>query len=124
MKILRIGRVFGGFISLVLSLSAQTFTTLRSFDGTDGSNLEAALLQATSGNFYGTAGEGGGVGSGTLFKITPSGKLTTLHSFDGTDGEYPTAGLVQATNGDLHGTTAFGGLTAMARSSKSPQTAR
>jgi hypothetical protein len=33
MKILRISCVFGGFLSLVLSLSAQAFTTLQSSDG-------------------------------------------------------------------------------------------
>ncbi len=54
MKILRIGCVFGGFLSLVLSLSAQTFTTLHSFDGTDGACPYAGLVQATDGNLYGT----------------------------------------------------------------------
>ena len=38
MKILRIVCMFGGFLSLVLSLSAQDFTTLHSFDGTDGAS--------------------------------------------------------------------------------------
>jgi hypothetical protein len=38
MKILRIGCMFGGFMCLVLSLSAQTFTILHSLDGTDGYN--------------------------------------------------------------------------------------
>ena len=75
----------------------------------DGSNPEAALVQATSGDFYGTTGEGGANGDGTVFRITPSGKLTTLHSFDGTDGSNPDAALIQATNGDLYGTTEYGG---------------
>jgi uncharacterized repeat protein (TIGR03803 family) len=46
---------------------------------------------------------------GTIFKITPSGKLATLHSFDSTDGKQPYACLVQGTNGDFYGTTVFGG---------------
>jgi uncharacterized repeat protein (TIGR03803 family) len=29
---------------------------------------------------------GGTNGDGTVFRITPSGKLTTLHNFDGADG--------------------------------------
>ena len=74
----------------------------------------AGLVQATDGNFYGSTYEGGSSatctnGCGTVFKITPSGKLTTLHSFDGTDGDEPTAGLVQDTNGNFYGTTYGGG---------------
>jgi uncharacterized repeat protein (TIGR03803 family) len=117
MKVLRVGCIFGGFLSLVLSLSAQTFTSLHSFDSADGAAILAGLIQATDGNFYGTAYEGGANcapdGCGTIFKITPSGALTTLHSFcsqsNCTDGEYPEAGLIQATNGNFYGTTYEGG---------------
>jgi len=113
MKILRISCVFGGFLFLVLSLSARTFNSLYSFDGTDGARPSAALIQATDGNFYGTAEEGGANGYGTVFKITSRGKLTTLYSFcsqnDCTDGNYPYAGLIQATDGNFYGTTVFGG---------------
>jgi uncharacterized repeat protein (TIGR03803 family) len=117
MKVLRVGCIIGGLLSLALSLSAQTFTTLHSFDNTDGAFILAGLIQATDGNFYGTAYEGGANcapdGCGTIFKITPSGTLTTLHSFcsqsNCTDGEYPEAGLIQATNGNFYGTTYEGG---------------
>src|ERR1039458_8663439 len=64
-----------------ITLPAQTFTTLHSFDGTDGATPLAGLVQATNGDFYGTTVEGGTHGDGTVFKITPSGTLTTLHSF-------------------------------------------
>jgi uncharacterized repeat protein (TIGR03803 family) len=95
-------------------LPAQTFTTLHSFDNTDGNLPAAALVQATDGDFYGTTNGGGtnycdALGCGTVFKITPSGTLTMLHNFDGADGEYPWAGLVQATNGNFYGTTPEGG---------------
>ena len=105
-------------------------TTLYSFcsqaNCADGAWPEAALVQATNGDFYGTtAGLGAypgtpGVtncqasgGCGTVFKITPSGALTTLYRFCSqsgcTDGESPAAGLVQASNGDFYGTTRGGG---------------
>src|SRR5580658_687078 len=76
-----------------------TFTSLFSFDDTNGEVPRAALVQATDGNFYGTTVEGGAMGDGTVFKMTPNGALTTLHNFDGTDGVSPEGALVQATNG-------------------------
>jgi uncharacterized repeat protein (TIGR03803 family) len=85
-----------------------TLTTLHRFDFTDGFVPNGPLVQATDGNFYGTANGGGANGDGTVFKITPGGTLTTLHNFDFTDGAFPSAGLVQATDGDLYGTTSSG----------------
>lgn len=100
------------------SAQAQTtFTTLTSFDGTDGSFPMAPLVQATNGNLYGTTNKStNSSGYGTVFKITTSGTLTSLYSFclqgpPCTDGNGPVAGLIQATNGDLYGTTEFGGST-------------
>ena len=102
-----------------MALSAQTFTTLFSFDGKDGGDPQGALIQATDGNFYGTTSGGGtGVctfsnGCGTVFRTTASGALTTLYNFCSlslcADGRAPEAGLVQATNGYLYGTTSGGG---------------
>ena len=86
-------------------------TTLHSFlGGTDGDTPISPLVQATDGNFYGTASYDGLYPNfGTVFKITPKGKLTTLHNFDSTDGSYPYSGLVQATNGKFYGSTFTGG---------------
>src|ERR1019366_4483781 len=84
----------------------------------DGAAPDAALVQATDGNFYGTTSRGGASsncpgpyvsGCGTVFKITPSGTLTTIYSFNYTDGSEPWAGLVQATDGSFYGTTEWGG---------------
>jgi len=90
-----------------------TLTTLYSFCSqsgcTDGESPLAGLVQAADGNFYGTTYEGGAYDEGTVFKITPSGKLTTLQSFNGTDGYYPYAVLIQATDGNFYGTASLGG---------------
>jgi uncharacterized repeat protein (TIGR03803 family) len=92
-------------------------TTLYSFcsqaNCTDGANPYAGLVQATNGNFYGTTLYGGANDSGTVFQITPKGKLTTLYSFcsigNCIDGALPYAGLVQAIDGNFYGTTSLGG---------------
>src|ERR1039458_8999048 len=91
------------------SSGLQAFTTLVSFNGTDGENPVAAPVQATDGNLYGTTWNGGTSDLGTVFKTTPAGALTTLYSFNGTDGENPVAAPVQATDGNLYGTTWNGG---------------
>jgi len=101
-----------------IALPAQTFTTMFRFNGTDGGNPFAGLVQATNGDFYGATVSGGTNGLGAVFKITPGGTLTTLHSFCSEsgcpDGQFPETGLVQATNGDLYGTTELGGANAPA----------
>jgi uncharacterized repeat protein (TIGR03803 family) len=90
--------------------STGAVTTLYSFDYTDGQYPYSALVQGKNGNFYGTTDEGGPNGSfGTVFMLTPAGKLTTLHAFLNTDGQYPAAGLIQAKDGSFYGATGNGG---------------
>jgi uncharacterized repeat protein (TIGR03803 family) len=90
-------------------IAAQSFTTLLSFNGTDGANSTAGLIQATDGNFYGTTSEGGAHSAGTVFRITPNGALTTIYSFCAqsgcSDGAQPKGALIQASDGNLYGTT-------------------
>ncbi len=106
----------------VFAITAEgVLTTLYSFcaqsNCADGDIPTAGLVLGIDGNFYGTTGEGGSLncdapyGCGTVFKITPSGKLTTLHSFTESpmDGASPVAGLMQATDGNFYGTTSAGG---------------
>ena len=70
-------------------------------------------MQAIDGNFYGTTKIGGGIGGGTIFKITPAGALTTLYSFcsqpNCADGDDPMGGVIQATDGNFYGAAAKGG---------------
>ncbi len=99
-----------------------TPTFLHAFSGgADGGSVYAGVIQSTvDGNFYGTTNNGGIVnsqfpdGTGTVFKITPSGTLTTLHTFTGgADGANPRGGLVQGTDGDFYGTTTTGDVSSL-----------
>jgi uncharacterized repeat protein (TIGR03803 family) len=75
----------------------------------DGAVPQGVIL-GTDGNFYGTTGEfGANNGEGTVFVITPTGRLTTLHTFSGADGGGPRGGLLLGTNGTFYGTTSAGG---------------
>jgi uncharacterized repeat protein (TIGR03803 family) len=88
-------------------------TVLHSFaGGTDGSQPQTALIQGVDGNLYGTSVGGGIHGSGTVFKITPSGLETIVYSFTGgTDGGTPQAALIKGVDGNFYGTTSVGGTT-------------
>ena len=90
-----------------------SLTTLHSFDGKDGGEPDAGLVQGTNGNFYGTTSVGGARKAGTVFEITPSGSLTTVYSFcsqsECADGAHPEVALTQGSDGNLYGTTVNGG---------------
>jgi len=102
--------------------STGTLTVLHAFDltgGVGGAGPNAALVQGSDGNFYGTTNIGGiapfcGLpnGCGTVFQLTPAGSFTVIHSFGrlagDTDG-YAPYGLLQATDGNLYGITLHGG---------------
>jgi uncharacterized repeat protein (TIGR03803 family) len=99
--------------SAAIASQAQTFTTLASFDGTNGVEpFFGPLVQGTDGNFYGTTAAGGANDLGTVFKMTPAGVLTTIYSFCAqafcADGDQPLAGLVLGTDGNFYGTTSRG----------------
>ena len=89
------------------------FCTL--YNCADGANPTAGLVQATDGNFYGTTSGADYFGSvpGTIFRMTPHGRLATIHTFcartNCADGYAPFAGLLQATDGNLYGTADGGG---------------
>jgi len=82
------------------------FTSLSSFDGTNGQSPYAGLAQGRDGNFYGTTVNSTN-NAGNIFKISTKGTLTGLYSFTGgSDGSIPFAGLVQGNDGNFCGVTA------------------
>jgi uncharacterized repeat protein (TIGR03803 family) len=89
---------------------AGVLTTLVSFNGINGAQPWAGLVQGSNGNFYGTTQLGGDCdcNAGTVFQMTPAGILTTLLSFDTTNGDQPLAGLIQGSDGNFYGTTYLG----------------
>ena len=118
LRICRLGIFFLFYLGAMMAAPAQdmVFRSMYNFNGSDGSQPEAKLVQATDGNFYGTTMMGGAGGRGacngscgTIFKITPAGVWIMLHSFDGFSGSGPYAGLVQAADGYFYGTTIKGG---------------
>ena len=104
--------------AMAIPLRAQTFTTIWSFNGKDGTAPSGNLIQGIDGNIYGTTSgidfcTGPSVSCGTIFKITPGGSLTTLYSFcsqpNCADGYSPVAGLALGGSGVFYGTTLSGG---------------
>jgi len=105
--------VFAFCAATAIGSPAQTFTPLASFNSTGGYTPNAGVVQGFSGNFYGTTQySDDGNGLGTVFEISPSGRLGTLNSFNYNNGAQPLVGLVQASNGNLYGTTSYGGTNA------------
>lgn len=89
-------------------------TVLHSFGAaSDGAFPYAGLIHA-NGMLYGTtrhdSGDGcGGLGCGTVYRISPNGTETVLHTFgSGSDGWHPMSSLLDV-NGTLYGTTHGGG---------------
>jgi len=85
------------------------FTTLVSFNGTNGAYPTTALTLGNDGNFYGTVQQGGFNGNWTVFRMATNGDLTTLVSI--TNGSSPAAALTMGVDGNFYGTTQWGGLT-------------
>ena len=109
--------------------SKGNFTTMHEFSGgSEGGVPYSALIQASDGDFYGTATAGGDLscsvtvsgeayptytGCGTVFKMDSAGNVNGLYSFTGApnDGSNPSSSLLQGSDGYFYGTTSGGGQT-------------
>src|ERR1039458_10152429 len=119
------GGTNGTGTAFALNTNGTGFMTLHSFTARSGSlstNSDGAYpndgLILSGNTLYGTAGEGGTNGTGTVFKVNTNGTgFTNLHSFTAisvsypstnSDGAYPGAGLILSGN-TLYGTALDGG---------------
>jgi uncharacterized repeat protein (TIGR03803 family) len=89
------------FAGSAFGLEPQTLVNFQVSPGT----VTGDLAEGPDGNFYGTTTHGGPFGSGSIFRVTPSGILTNLIS----DQANPAAGLVVGNDGLLYGMTGAGG---------------
>jgi uncharacterized repeat protein (TIGR03803 family) len=113
----------GGFGTVFRLSTNGTLSPVVAFNGSNGQGCYA-LQQKVDGTLYGICLEGGAtntanpyqvdswqpfIGSGTIFRVSPTGKFETLVWFHGTNGSSPVS-LVLAKDGNLYGTTAAGGI--------------
>ena len=115
------GNLYGGTIGgglgsgTVFRLEPDgTFTTLHRFavDETEGARPESGLIADAAGNLYGvtsSGGFGGGLPSGTVFRIDSAGVLTTLYDFTNSVAANPRGPLMRDDAGNLYGVTQEGG---------------
>jgi uncharacterized repeat protein (TIGR03803 family) len=103
------GKHVVGAIFKMSPISPYTLTDVYSFlhDGPE-SAPQTALLLAQDGKYYGTtAGNPGQGDNGTIFQMTPAGKVTFLYQFP--TSTVPDAALIQGSDGTFYGTTSNGG---------------
>jgi len=88
MKRIRAAAVAVAMLSTATARAQLAPTTIHSFDGTDGQDPIAALVDGGDGRLYGTTSVGGTSGggvvnpAGTIFAIEPDGDFETLYTFE------------------------------------------
>jgi uncharacterized repeat protein (TIGR03803 family) len=89
--------------------TAGVETILHNFNSaTDGAFPFGPPIEASNGDFYGTA-SGGGKDEGLVYQITSTGTYTTIFTFSGTNGAVPIAPPVQGVDGYLYVVASVGG---------------
>jgi uncharacterized repeat protein (TIGR03803 family) len=94
--------------TVYMMTTAGELTTVYNFcfltSCTDGGYPWGGVTLGFDGNFYGTTQGGGTHGAGTVFKVTPTGRLTTLWNFaNGTDDSVPVYTTVLGQDGNMYG---------------------
>lgn len=119
-----VGAADDGMVFEVAKDSA-TFTTLATFNKTNGSVPMSGLTTDASGNLYGTTGQGGAYAQGTAFEMANgSASITTLASFGRNTGQPLGSPLTADAQGNVYGTTMsgsaayYGGVFEIAHGSK------
>ena len=72
----------GSFGTVFQVTTNGTFTLWHAFNGTDGSNPSAALVQSSNGSLYGTTSRGAS-GSGTIFQLVPQPAIQSIWPTNG-----------------------------------------
>jgi uncharacterized repeat protein (TIGR03803 family) len=67
---------------------------------------QGVIAQGRDGNLYSTTPYGGTSNDGTVFRITPAGKLTVIYELSSYGGS---SGLALGTDGNFYGATVYGG---------------
>jgi uncharacterized repeat protein (TIGR03803 family) len=100
------GPVGAADVTSIAIACGSNFSLLHSFaGGSDASDPYHILIQASDGNFYGSALAGGSSNGGAIYEIAPDGTESVIYSFATT----AWAGLIQGSDGNFYGTTASGG---------------
>ncbi len=102
-----------GFV-IATPARAQSYSVLYSFQcgPNDGECPASGLVSDPAGKVYGTTGQGGTYGWGTIFEVSPTGTETVPYNFKGPpdDGGAPGYGaLARDAAGNLYGSTIGGG---------------
>ncbi len=96
-------------LAFAFGLAAHATTAIESTFTALANDQPSQILEASDGNFYGTASTGGTGSFGYVFKITPGGVPGVLYSFtNAADGGTPKAGLIEGNDGNLYGTNTTG----------------
>ena len=106
------GSGFSGPAATVFRLATDGtgFATLTRVPAVEGTN-SVTVAKGSDGNLYCTERQGGSVGYGVIFRVTPGGTTTVLYSFKGhPDGEFPNGPLFLAKDGNFYGCTDGGGV--------------
>ncbi len=100
----------GGSSPALAKKKEKAFEIFYTFtNGADGANPYGGVIADKAGNLYGTTYYGGPAHSGSVFELTPAGKVTFSYDFPTGGGYGPLAGVTRDSKGNLYGTTSLGG---------------